>query len=68
MSFYILYVSTAKEIVKEILDRLPDDATFEDISYEIYVRQSINKGLEQSENGESIPHDIAMKRFEKWLK
>ncbi len=38
-------MKTAKEEVKKILDTLPDDSSFEDIQYHIYVRSKIEQGL-----------------------
>jgi hypothetical protein len=34
---------TAKDEVKKMLDSIPDDATFEDIQYHIYVREKIEE-------------------------
>jgi predicted transcriptional regulator len=42
---------TAKEDVRKLLDQLPDDASFEDIQYSIYVCQKIERGLEDIEQG-----------------
>jgi hypothetical protein len=44
-------MNAAKEEVLRILDRLPDDASLEDIQYHIYVRQKIDHGLEEIEAG-----------------
>jgi len=44
-------MGTAKEEVRRILDGLPDDSTFEDIQYHIYVRQKVERGLEDSKVG-----------------
>ncbi len=32
------------------------------------VKASIEKGLKQSEKGETIPHTQVMKKYSKWLK
>lgn len=34
-----------KDEVGDLLDNLPEDATYEDIQYAIYVRQAIENGL-----------------------
>jgi hypothetical protein len=36
---------TLKEEALRIIEALPDDATWEDLQYEVYVRQSIEAGL-----------------------
>jgi hypothetical protein len=40
-----------KQSAHELIDSLPPDATWKDILYEIYIRQEIELGLEDSRNG-----------------
>ncbi len=40
-----------KEEARRLVDELPQDATWEDLMYRIYVRQAIEAGLEDSEAG-----------------
>jgi hypothetical protein len=44
-------MSTAKQEVRLLLDQIPEDATFEDIQYHIYVREKIERGLKDVEEG-----------------
>ena len=37
-----------KETAHQLVDNLPDDSTWEDLMYQIYVREVIEQGLEQS--------------------
>ena len=46
---------TPKTQAREIIDALPDSATWEDMMYEFYVRESVEKGLADVENGRSVP-------------
>jgi predicted transcriptional regulator len=59
-------METAKEQVRQLLEVLPDDATFEDIQYHIYVRQKIEQGLADVEAGRTIPHEEVVRRLSKW--
>ena len=34
-----------KSHAREIIDRLPDSATWDDVMYELYVREAIDAGL-----------------------
>jgi len=36
---------TAKQEVRSLLQKLPDNCTLEDIQYHLYVIEKINKGL-----------------------
>ena len=43
-----------KKDAHELVENLPDDATWEDLMYAIYVRQAIEAGLEASIAGRTI--------------
>ncbi len=36
---------TAKDAAREVIDRLPYQATWDDIAYELYVKEKIERGL-----------------------
>lgn len=57
----------AKEEVQRLLEHLPEDATYEDIQYHIYVRQAIENGAAAIERGETISHQDVERRMAKWL-
>ena len=40
-----------KEDAYKLIDRLPPNATWDDLMYEIYVREAVEKGLEDSKAG-----------------
>jgi predicted transcriptional regulator len=58
---------TAKEEVRKMLDQIPDDATFEDIQYHIYVREKIERGLKDIQEGRLLSQEEAEQRMSKWL-
>ena len=60
-------MSTVKEEVKTLLERLPDDCTMEDIQYHLYVLEKIQKGIERAEKEGTISHEEAKKRLSKWI-
>ena len=43
--------ASVKEEAKRLIERLPEDMTWDDLMHEIYVRQSIEAGLADSEAG-----------------
>ena len=49
--------SSAKTEARRLVDALPDDATWNDVMYRLYVRQSIERGLEDSDAGRTVSHD-----------
>ncbi len=59
-------MNPAKDEVRQILDQLPDDASLEDIQYHIYIRQKIDKGLQDIEDGRTISQEEFDQRMSKW--
>ncbi len=58
---------TTKQAVLEMIERLPEDISVEDIMAELYFRQKVDEGLHQLDTGEGIEHDEAIRRLKKWL-
>jgi predicted transcriptional regulator len=50
-------MSSAKEAARQLIDHLPDQATWDDIMYELYVKQKIEEGLADIEAGRTVPHE-----------
>ena len=46
-----MQATNIKREAYHLLEKLPEDATWDDLMYEIYVRQAIETGLEDSEAG-----------------
>ncbi len=61
-------MQTAKQEVRELLDTLPDDSTFEDIQYHLYVRQKVPRGIRDINDGRTYSQDEVEKQMEKWVK
>jgi predicted transcriptional regulator len=58
-----MLTGTVKEEARKLVERLPDDATWEDLQYEIYFRQSVEAGLRASEEGRVVPHEEARRQL-----
>ncbi len=58
---------TAKQEITELLERLPDETTLEDIQYHLYVREKVQRGLRDADEGRTITQEEAEKRMSKWL-
>ncbi|MDZ4260957.1 MAG: hypothetical protein U1B30_01320 [Pseudomonadota bacterium] len=53
----------AKESAQHIINQLPEQASWGDIMYELYVKQKIEAGLKAVEEGRTIPHDQVKARI-----
>ncbi len=60
-------MATEKESILEMIKNLPDEVSMEDIIEAIYVRQKIEKGLKDSEEGNLYTHEEARELLKKWL-
>jgi len=61
-------MSSAKQMVREVLDSLPDDCTVDDVQYELYVRQRIGEGERAARAGKVVPHEQVMREAREWLR
>ena len=46
--------ASIKTDAQRLVEQLPVDATWDDLMYEIYVRQAVEAGLEDSEAGRTL--------------
>jgi predicted transcriptional regulator len=60
-------VASAKQAVRDILKQLPEDCTLEDVQYQVYVRQKLEKSRAAAAQGRLLPHEEVKKRLSKWL-
>lgn len=56
-------MSSVKEQAKKIIENLPDNAGWDDIMYEFYVKKKITSALEAAEQGKAVSHREAKKRL-----
>ncbi len=60
-------MSTAKEEVELLLNRLPEDCSLEDIQYRLYVIEKVHQGLEADDTQGSVSQEEVEQRLGKWL-
>jgi predicted transcriptional regulator len=54
--------ATVKDEARKIVDGLPEDATWEELIYRLYVREAIEQGLRDADAGRTV--DTATVRAE----
>jgi len=52
-----------KEAALEIVRDLPDNATWEDLQYRLYVREKIERGLADIDAGRVVSHEDIKRKF-----
>lgn len=60
-------MNTAKQEVAQLLSKLPEDCTLEDVQYHLYVVEKIQRGLERAEKEGAVSQQDAEKRLARWL-
>ena len=60
-------MNTAKDEVRQLLDRVPDDASLEDIQYYICICQKLDRGLTAADQGRVLTQDEVERRMARWL-
>jgi predicted transcriptional regulator len=50
----------------ELLQQLPDDSSLEEIQYHLYVRQKIQRGLQDVDQDKVHTQEEVEKRMKKW--
>ncbi|KIM06965.1 MAG: threonyl-tRNA synthetase [Sulfurovum sp. FS08-3] len=56
-----------KQEVQNMIQNLPDNCTYEDIQYHLYVVKKIKNGMNRAKKGEASSHKDAKERMAKWL-
>lgn len=60
--------SNVKAEMIKMLDALPDELTWGDLQYHIYVRQKIERGIQAVEVGSTFSQEEVEKHFEGLMK
>jgi predicted transcriptional regulator len=58
-----MQTESIKQVAYRLLDNLPEQATWDDLMYRIYVRQTIEAGLKDSDAGRTVDVMEVRKKF-----
>lgn len=54
---------TAKDLLRETVDKLPADASVEEAMERLYFLSKIERGLQQAEAGKTVSHEDVRRRL-----
>ncbi|MBD3340918.1 MAG: hypothetical protein GF353_17550 [Candidatus Lokiarchaeota archaeon] len=60
-------MQSVKKRVIDLINKLPENANYNDIFEAIYFQQKIEVGLQELDEGRGISHEEAREMFKKWL-
>jgi hypothetical protein len=55
---------TTREMARNVIDALPEDASLDDIMEALYLRAKLERAERSIEEGRGIPHEEAKKRLQ----
>jgi predicted transcriptional regulator len=53
----------AKQLLREAVEQLPDDASVEDAMERLYFLAKVARGLEAAERGDTVSHEDVRREF-----
>lgn len=59
-------MSKVKQQALEVISALPDDCTYEDIQYHLYVREKVERGVQAIDERRVVSHAEAEQRIKGW--
>jgi predicted transcriptional regulator len=59
----VMKTESIKEKARDLINKLPENSTWDDLMYEIYVRQAIESGLNDSEVGKVVSVEEVRNKF-----
>ncbi len=59
--------TTEKLEAESLIKKLPDESTFEDIQYHLYIAEKLKNARQQIKDGKIHSQAEAEKRLEKWI-
>ena len=51
-----------------LVERLPESATWDDLAYEVYVRQALEQGIAQADRGQTLTHEDSLARVRRRIR
>lgn len=60
-------MGSVKESVIQMIYRMPDTASVQDIMAELFFRQKVDGGLQALDENQGIEHRVVKERLKRWL-
>jgi hypothetical protein len=60
-------MSSAKQAVEQLLQKLPDDCSLEDVQYHLYVLEKVRNGLDDARKNGTFSQEQVETRLSQWL-
>jgi hypothetical protein len=61
-------MSTAKELITELVQKQPDDSSYDEILRKLAFDLMVKRGLKDSDEGRTITNEEMRRRINTWLR
>jgi predicted transcriptional regulator len=58
---------SSKRAALEIIAKMPENASLEEIMYRLFFRERVDRGLAELETGKTLEHDQVRRSVARWL-
>ena len=60
-------IVNTKKSASKLLNELPDDCSYEDIQYHLYVLQKVERGLKEADSGRAFSSEQMNNKLKRWI-
>ena len=57
-----------KKVALGLIEKMPEDASLEDLMYELYFRQRVDRGLRELDKNKAVSHENVKRSVSRWLR
>jgi len=61
-------VQSSKQAALEVIERMPEDASLEQIMYGLFFRERVDRGLKELDMGKTVSHEEVRRSAARWLR
>ena len=61
-------VQSSKQTALKIIERMPADASLEQIMYGLFFRERVDRGLKELDKGKTVSHEEVRRSVARWLR
>ena len=61
-------VQSSKQAALKIIERMPEDASLEQIMYGLFFRERVDRGLKELDKGKTVSHEEVRRSAARWLR
>lgn len=61
-------MASSKKTALNLIEKMPENASLEQIMYGLFFRQRVDRGLDELDKGKTVTHDEVRRSVARWLR